>query len=168
MRVHNLYKPLPFNDGSVACIYAGQLWEHFRPEDAVRLTRECLRVLAPGGVLRVSVPDGVEFCRQYLALYEHEARQLPQARSPERLRRHVELFFKDIATRRIWLGSIGHTHKWLYDEVQLVSLLQACGFPLVERMRFHHSRIPTVGAVELSDCLIVEGVKGRASASMAA
>ena len=46
-----------FDDGTVGCIYAGELWEHFEYDDAARLTHECYRVLAPGGVLRVRVPE---------------------------------------------------------------------------------------------------------------
>src|SRR3954470_21583204 len=39
--VSNLQKPLPWTSGSVAAIYAGELWEHFEYPDAERLTVEC-------------------------------------------------------------------------------------------------------------------------------
>lgn len=159
MKVHDLFKPLPYAADSVACIYAGELWEHFERADAERLTRECQRVLAPGGVLRICVPDGPTFWARYLELYAEEMDRPRAERSAERLQQHVQLFFHDIQTRRIWLGSLGHTHKWQYDEVQLVALLERCGFADVERMRFHCSRIPDVNQVERSDFLIVEGVK---------
>lgn len=160
--VHNLHKPLPYPEGSVSCIYAGELWEHFEFADATRLTRECFRVLAPGGVLRICVPDGPQFWARYLELYEEEVRRPRAQRSAQRLRQHVQLYFHDILTRRIVLGSLGHTHKWQYDEVQLVELLEDCGFVNVERMKFHCSRIPDVSQVERSDFLIVEGAKPQA------
>lgn len=159
VKVHDLRKPLPYPDGAAACIYAGELWEHFEYADAVRLTRECLRLLAPGGVLRICVPDGAAFWARYLILCEEEMARARGARSAQRLHQHVEIYFKDISTRRIWLGSLGHIHKWQYDEVQLVELLEDCGFTSVDRMRFHCSRIPDVSQVERSDFLIVEGVK---------
>jgi len=70
---YNLFKGLPHADDEVACIYAGELWEHFEYEDTFALTRECHRVLKPGGVLHVCVPDGPTFWGRYLELYEQEA-----------------------------------------------------------------------------------------------
>jgi predicted SAM-dependent methyltransferase len=159
VKVHDLQKPLPYEDQSVACIYAGEVWEHFRYDDAARLTRECLRVLTPGGVLRVCVPDGAEFWRRYLEIYQEQVAQARDRRRAEPLRAHVSMYFHDIATSRQWLGSIGHTHKWQFDEVQLVELFETTGFARVERRPFHQSLIPDVDAVESSDFLIVEGVK---------
>ena len=157
--VHDLRKPLPFADNSVSCIYSGELWEHFELPDAARLTLECRRALAPGGVLRICVPDGAAFWRRYLEIYDEEIGKPPAAQNADRLREHVQLYFNDIATRRIWLGSLGHIHKWQFDEVQLVQLLRDAGFVEVTRMQFHESRIPDIERVERSDFLIVEGVK---------
>lgn len=159
VRVRNLSRPLPYADESVSCIYAGELWEHFEYPAAERLTQECLRVLAPGGVLRVCVADGPAFWKRYLELCEEEMKRPRETRSAGRLHQHVETYFKQIATRRTWLGSLGHTYKWQYDEFQLVELLEDCGFTSVERMAFHRSRIPDVDQVERADLLIVEGVK---------
>ena len=159
VKVHDLLRPLPFPDGSVACIYAGEVWEHFEYPDAARLTAECFRVLAPGAVLRICVPDGVAFWARYVDLHREQMKMPPAERRASVMRDHVQLYFHDIATRRILLGSLGHTHKWQFDEVQLVELLQSAGFMDVARMSFRHSRIPNIAAVERSDFLIVEGVK---------
>jgi len=161
VRVLDLRKPLPFADGTVAAIYSGEAWEHFEPQVARRLTQECYRVLAPGGVLRVCVPDGVQFFSRYLDLIE-KANQAPRgsrAQSVAEIRRHVQLYFNDICTRRPGLGSMGHFHKWQYDEPQLLALFEECGFLDVERMPYRDSRIPNIADVERSDFLIVEGVK---------
>jgi predicted SAM-dependent methyltransferase len=165
VRVHDLKKPLPFANDSVSCIYSGELWEHLELPDAMRLTRECRRVLAPGGVLRICVPDGAAFWRRYLEIYDEEMARPASARGAKRLRDHVQLFFNDIATRRIWLGSLGHFHKWQFDEVQLLQLFGDAGLIEVSRMRFHESRIPGVERVERADFLIVEGVKPAETAS---
>ena len=157
--VHDLFKPLPFADNSAACIYAGELWEHFEYDDAAKLTRESLRVLAPGGVLRVCVPDGPQFWQRYLDVYRREMKRPREERHAQQLRRLVDHYFADIATRRMWFKSFGHVHKWQYDEVQLVELFEDCGFASVDRMPFHSSRIGDVDLVERSDFLIVEGVK---------
>lgn len=164
--VHNLFKPLPFRTGTVGCIYAGELWEHFEYPDAARLTAECFRILAPGGVLRVRVPDGPEFWRAYLELFERELSKPREERSAEALRTHIALYFREICTRRKVLGSMGHTHKWQFDEIQLMELFESAGFTSVSRMPYLHSRIPNVELVETKDFLIVEGVKpGQAVAA---
>jgi predicted SAM-dependent methyltransferase len=157
--LHNLFEPLPFPTNSVAGIYAGEVWEHFEYPDAVRLTAECRRVLAPGGVLRVCVPDGITFWERYLELYQKQVSLPRGARSAQPLREHIAMFFREICTRKKLLGSMGHTHKWQFDEIQLIEVFESCGFTEVERMPFRQSRIPDVELVERSDFLIVEGVK---------
>jgi SAM-dependent methyltransferase len=159
VKVHNLFKRLPFRDNSVACIYAGEVWEHFEYPHTVRLTAECFRVLAPGGVLRLCVPDGPTFWGRYLELYNKQLEMPRGNRSGKELRAHVGLYFREIMTRRLWFGSLGHKHKWQFDEIQMIELFEQAGFSEVDRMPFHVSRIPDVSAVERSDFCIVEGVK---------
>ena len=156
---HDLRKPLPWARDSLAAVYAGEVWEHFEYEDARRLTAECHRVLMTGGVLRLCVPDGVEFWENYLAIFREQQAREPDARDVARLRRHVRMYFDDICTRPPGLKSFGHFHKWQYDEVQLVDLFMRCGFKDVSRQAFGVSRIPDIGILERSDFLIVEGVK---------
>ena len=54
--VHDLRTPLPFPDNTFEIVYHSHALEHFDAEDGRRLIRECHRVLAPEGVLRVVVP----------------------------------------------------------------------------------------------------------------
>ena len=159
VRIHNLFKSLPFRNNTVSCIYAGEVWEHFEYPDTVRLTAECFRVLAPGGVLRICVPDGPTFWGRYLDLYREQLEAPRDRRSARELRRHVEMYFKEIMTRRVWFGSLGHKHKWQFDEIQLVELFEQAGFSAVDRMPYHVSRIPDVCNVERADFCIIEGIK---------
>ena len=156
---HNLLKPLPWTNGSIATIYAGEVWEHLKYEDAERLTRECYRVLMKDGVLRLCVPDGIEFWRRYLEIFAEEHAIPRQSQRPERLRHHVQMYFDDICTDRNLVVSFGHFHKWQYDEVQLVDLMERSGFSNVGREPFRVSRIAGIDTVERSDFLIVEDVK---------
>lgn len=158
-KYHNFFKGLPYPDSSIACIYAGELWEHFEHPDALNLTKECYRVLKPGGVLRVRVPDGPTFWGKYLRLYQEEMSKPRGDRKAKALIDHTQMFFNDICTRMKYLGSMGHTHKWNFDEVQLIEMFEVNGFTSVERMQFQKSRIPDVHCVEHSDFLIVEGIK---------
>lgn len=52
-------------DGSVALIYNCHVLEHFKRRDLQRVLHEWFRVLAPGGVLRTSVPDFAAVCEVY-------------------------------------------------------------------------------------------------------
>ena len=58
-------------DGSVELIYASHLLEHFGRYEVERVLKEWLRVLKPGGVLRLAVPD----FRAVVELYEQEGLQ---------------------------------------------------------------------------------------------
>ncbi len=162
---HDLRRPLPWKTNSVAAIYAGEVWEHFEYPDAVRVTCECHRVLMPGGALRLCVPDGVEFWERYLSIFIEEQAKDRAHQDAARLRAHVQMYFDDICTRPPGLRSFGHYHKWQYDEVQLMDLFTRCGFEEVARRAFRDSRIPDIGAIERSDFLIVEGIKGAEQTS---
>ena len=159
IRIVNLAKTLPWADRSVGAIYAGELWEHFEFADAERLTRECFRVLKPGGVLRVTVPDAAQLWGKYMRLYETEMAKPESQRSPKELHDLMAMFFGDIATRNKFLRSWGHYHKWFFDEIQLIDLFRRCGFSEVARMAFRVSRISDIAGVQRSDMLTVEGVK---------
>jgi len=57
VRAHDLNRGIPFPDGSYDGVYHSHVLEHFTAPDGLRLLRECFRVLRPGGVVRVAVPD---------------------------------------------------------------------------------------------------------------
>lgn len=65
--VLDLRRPLPFADGSARLIYSEHTLEHLTRDEASALLRECARVLAPGGVLRIGVPDAGLYMRAYAA-----------------------------------------------------------------------------------------------------
>lgn len=52
-------------DNSVDLIYNCHVLEHFRRRDVKRVLQEWLRVLKPGGTLRLSVPDFAQLCTVY-------------------------------------------------------------------------------------------------------
>jgi hypothetical protein len=62
----DLRKPLPFPDASVDGLYASHILEHLDMREGRRVLRECRRVLKPGGILRIVVPDLENLCRYYL------------------------------------------------------------------------------------------------------
>jgi SAM-dependent methyltransferase len=66
----NLLQRLPFAANSFDVVYSSHVLEHFSPETAEALLRECHRILKPGGILRTVLPD-LEFgCREYLRILD--------------------------------------------------------------------------------------------------
>lgn len=67
---HDVTRPLPFPDAHFDAVYHAHLFEHLPPRQAPALLAECRRVLRPGGVLRVVVPDLEQLARLYLDAVE--------------------------------------------------------------------------------------------------
>jgi predicted SAM-dependent methyltransferase len=54
-----------FGDNSASLIYACQVIEYFDREEVVGVLADWQRVLAPGGILRLSVPNFAMICKLY-------------------------------------------------------------------------------------------------------
>jgi predicted SAM-dependent methyltransferase len=63
---HDLRRPLPFAGASFTAVYSSHLLEHFSRAFAPVFLAECHRLLKPGGVLRVVVPDLETIAKLYL------------------------------------------------------------------------------------------------------
>lgn len=67
---HDLLTGIPFEANYFDCVYHSHLLEHLAPKQGEELLKECWRVLKPGGILRVAVPDLEQIARLYLATHE--------------------------------------------------------------------------------------------------
>jgi SAM-dependent methyltransferase len=154
---HDLSKGIPAGDGSVDAVYHSHLLEHLDRPIAEVLMAEVRRVLKPGGIQRVVVPDLELLCRRLLdhlgrcedrderaRHQEYVAELLEQSvrreaygmRSTSGPMRAIELLLVGDARRR------GETHQWMYDWANLTSLLERSGFETVRRCDHETSRIP--------------------------
>jgi predicted SAM-dependent methyltransferase len=59
-------RTLPFDDGTFDGSFCEHVLEHFSFEDGIRVMTEVLRVLKPGGTVRIIVPDAAWVIRTYL------------------------------------------------------------------------------------------------------
>lgn len=66
----NLTCGIPLPNTFVDAVYHSNLIEHFTPNDALAFLKECVRVLKPGGILRIAAPDLEGAVRSYLACLE--------------------------------------------------------------------------------------------------
>ena len=60
-----------FNNNSIELIYACHVLEHFSHEDTLRVLKRWFQVLAPGGELRISVPDIDRIVKIYVKNWTH-------------------------------------------------------------------------------------------------
>ena len=67
---HNLYNGIPFNGESFEVVYHSHLLEHFPKNYAPTFLKECHRVLKPGGIMRIAVPDLEQIARSYVYFLE--------------------------------------------------------------------------------------------------
>ncbi|EMG38440.1 glycosyltransferase [Desulfocurvibacter africanus PCS] len=74
----DLNKGIPFPSASFDVVYHSHLLEHFPRRKAPAFLSECFRVLKPGGVLRVVVPDLEDIVRNYLQALEQAADSDPE------------------------------------------------------------------------------------------
>jgi predicted SAM-dependent methyltransferase len=70
---HDLRKGVPFPGEEFDVVYHSHVLEHFSQQGAREFLRECLRVLKPGGTLRVAVPDLELIAKTYLGALERAA-----------------------------------------------------------------------------------------------
>jgi predicted SAM-dependent methyltransferase len=67
---HNLMNGIPFESKTFDLVYHSHLLEHFSKEDGDKFINECFRVLRPGGIIRIAVPDLEQIVRNYLKYLE--------------------------------------------------------------------------------------------------
>lgn len=68
--IANLLKGIPFDDNNFDVVYHSQVLEHIPREKALAFMQECYRVLKPGGIVRVVVPDLENIVNEYKRLLE--------------------------------------------------------------------------------------------------
>jgi SAM-dependent methyltransferase len=153
--VHDIRKPLPFADCSADAVYASHVLEHLYREQGQQLIRESFRVLSPGGIARIVVPDLNNIVREYLGERPFgELSSSGNALSPGDLLNERLLMRWPSPSRRNFLMRVYeawqdfHSHKWMYDEQSLSRLLRSVGFVEVVRRNYSESLISNISDVE--------------------
>jgi len=137
---HQLEYGIPFDDNSVDYVYSSHVLEHLFEDDARRLLAEIFRVLKPGGLTRICVPD-LEYA---LSLYVKGEK-----------RKAAEYFFAD--------SKAGYfsRHRYMYDFQMIKERLEFIGFVHVERCSFREGRMPDIDKLDNrpTETLYVEATK---------
>ena len=119
-------KGLHVQDESVDVLYSSHMLEHLDRNEADKFLKEAFRVLLPGGIIRIAIPDIKKIVDQYNesgdadAFIESTHLCVPRPRS---LAQRLRLLL--VGTRN---------HQWMYDGNSLSRLLQKHGFLKTEVM----------------------------------
>lgn len=131
--------------------------EHFDRPQGGRILNEVYRILKPGGVVRLALPDLDRVISEYLDFQPHKYCEIHEAFSPaygETFRSKGE--FIDICFRA-W----GHTY--LYNEEDLTTLLTKNSFRSANRKKYHESEYAIFRGIETrppdQSALILEAKK---------
>ena len=133
----NVLWGLPFTDGQCRYVFLSHLLEHlFYPTDAMALLQEIYRILEPGGVVRIVVPD-IEQC---LRAYQENNKEFFQQRiehwgagDGNVTRLEHFLSYAGAGPDPAWLFE---AHKFGYDFETLERALQRAGFKTITRSSF--------------------------------
>lgn len=148
-------KRLPAADASVDVVYSSHMLEHLDREGAKAFLEETLRVLRPGGILRIAVPDIEKMVDCYKASGDADAFLEATNLCKPRPRRLVD---------RLKLLVVGpRNHQWMYDGKSLSRLLESHGFVNVRSLPPGQTSIPAPEPLDLeeraSESVYVEGEK---------
>lgn len=149
VRIHDLRRSLPHRDETVDFVYTSHFLEHLRADQAKAVLREVFRVLKPGGVLRVVVPDLAIGVRAYISDYDRG-----DAAAADRLLNWLQLS----------RPGVRDPHLWMYDPLSLVALLDGLGFVDVHPCRGGEGRCPDLDQLDIriKESVHVEGTRPAA------
>jgi SAM-dependent methyltransferase len=124
----DLTRPFPFQTASIDAVLASHVLEHLTVAEARSCVAEVHRVLKPGAVLRVAVPD----LDAVIAAYD--------PRDPDA--------FLDGLLQGRERSTSRHRHWWNYNETSMRALLEGAGFQTVERRGYREGLCPDVERVD--------------------
>ena len=155
--VYNIARGLPFESDSIDVIYHSHMLEHIDRDISKFFLLEVKRVLKQGGVHRIVVPDLENVCKAYFAhflksetdpeecqkhdlyiaaLLEQSVRKEAYGTSLQKpLRRFLENAFLGDARKR------GETHQWMYDKINLKTILVNLGYKEVHIQEYNTSLV---------------------------
>ena len=139
LRYLNVVRKFPFADGTFDYVYTSHMLEHLYPGDAKHCLSEIHRILKPGGVVRIAVPDLTHVVNKYL----------PEA---------PEVFLEELFQSK--QRSTKDMHHWHYNEFSLRKSLEAVGFRDVFKESFRQGRCQDLEVIERrEESLFMEGVR---------
>lgn len=155
--IHDVRKGLMFSDSSVEVIYCSSFLEHLRKLDTAAFIKECYRALLSKGVIRIIVPDLVQYAKQYMeGIKQNEAGKFINENLSEKFLASLCIFDDEPETGNIFIKIYKkmydkNIHKQMYDEYSLTFLLEKYGFCNIQRRHYSESLINDIEKIEVPE-----------------
>lgn len=135
----DIVRGLPVPEGSSKGVYASHVLEHLTRSDLETALANTLRMLRPGGVFRLVVPDLEARARRYLSMIGDPA-------AADWLMRSTMLGKERRPSFREKVGRSAHL--WMWDFNSLAAALRHAGFGDIRRASFGDAADPMFALVE--------------------
>lgn len=121
----DLRNPLPFDDGSVDYVFNEHFFEHLTVEEGQTAMKDLMRVLKPGGVMRIAMPDLEK------AIDNYKDKNWKKTQVP--FLKRFGLGFVKTRAELLNMNFSWWGHKWLYDWEELERRLKEAGYANIAR-----------------------------------
>lgn len=146
----DITKRFPFESNAIHCVYSSHTFEHLTYSEAAAVLKESYRVIKPGGVIRIIVPDLEQMIDGYILnkknIPDQAARKLFndslyfEIPIPDSLMGMLKFYFKK-----------KNNHAFLYDKEGLKYQLTQAGFTDIRSCSFGESRIENIIEIDNPD-----------------
>ncbi len=138
---HDLSYGIPFENESVDFVYSSHFLEHLFKKEAAHILQEAYRVLKPGGIIRICVPD----LAYAISLYANGEKE-----------KMLDNYFF-VEDRESYFAR----HKYMYDFDILKNMLEQTGFKEILRCSYCQGKTPDTHLLDNrpEDTLFIEAIK---------
>lgn len=156
---HNVLRGLPAPTDTVEALYSSHMLEHLYLRQAESVLHDCRRVLRPGGIVRLALPDADRWAADLVAgrTCEYET---PGLEFNHRLLAHP--WEPPTLKSRVQSMVGGSPHRWQPTRDLVAHMLTEAGFKDVRERAFLEGDLPDLEQVEhREESLIFEASKGQ-------
>jgi predicted SAM-dependent methyltransferase len=139
----------PMNDRSFNYIFSEHLIEHLDLQGQIRMLQECLRILKPGGKIRIATPD-LDFL---MSVYKNQSADMQEYidwAAETYLKEHIPFLGNSVKTDVFIINNYFHSwgHQFLHNKNSLYGLLEKTGFRNICTTAIHSSSDPNLQRLE--------------------
>jgi len=154
---------LPFSDNSVRMIFTEHFMEHIDyTEDVPFFLTECYRVLQPGGVIRIIVPDAEKYVKAYFKRDWEQLAAMSTHINDHHYDEHFKSKYHAMMEPLNFIFRQGGHHKYAWDYENMAFVLEKYGFKKVKRQQYGQSYIDELAIDQeerANESLYTEAVK---------